>query len=79
MDIGEVTVKMMNVNFSIESDEKGNITSIDSDTNHPPTRRVLIEKYIIRYIEMEIFGETVMAKKSIYEESLSFGDDSPNF
>ena len=77
MDIGEVIIKMMNINLSIESDEKGNIKSIDSDINYPPTRKVLIEKYVIRYVEMEIFGETVIAKKSIYEEPLSFGDDLP--
>lgn len=73
-----VSIKMMNVNFSIEKDDKGNIISIDNDTNYPPTRRVLVEKYIIRYVEMDIFGETVMAKKSVYEEPLSFDNDLSN-
>lgn len=74
MDFGDVLVKTMNINFSIESDENGNITHIDNDTNHPPTRRVLVEKHLLKKFDMELMGQIVMVTKSIYEEPVSFGD-----
>lgn len=74
MEIGDVVVKNICINLSFETDDNGNITSINNDTNHPLTRRVLIEKYVLKTVEIDLFGGTTTAIQSIYEEPSSFED-----
>ena len=69
----DITIAMMNFHLSITTDEEGN--QHIGIAKMPPTRRVLIEKYIVKLVEIEVLGRTEWGKKSIYEEPYSNDDD----
>jgi len=66
----DVSMKLMSFNVSFEVNNEGKAVFVGI-RDLPPTRKVIIEKYLIRKREIDVWGQTMMAEQSVYEEQYS--------